>query len=72
MAAPHVAGGLALLWQAKPSLDGNIDGTESLMEHTAVRLRDLQALGYCPGPSPFQDNTFGYGLLNLLQAVQAP
>ena len=71
MAAPHVAGGLALLWQAKPSLDGDINSTESVMERAAQRLRDPVAVGYCAGPSIFQDNTFGWGLLNLLQAVQS-
>ena len=71
MAAPHVAGGVALLWQAKPNLDGNIDATESTMEHAAQRLRDSMFVGYCPGPGFVQDNTFGYGLLNLLQAVQS-
>jgi serine protease AprX len=71
MAAPHVAGGVALLWQAKPSLVGNVSATESTMEHAAQRLRDSVAVGYCAGPTLFQDNTFGYGLLNLLQAVQS-
>ncbi len=71
MAAPHVAGGLALLWQAKPDLKGNITRSESVMEHSAVRLISRQASGVCRGPSLLQDNTFGYGLLNLLQAVQA-
>jgi len=72
MAAPHVAGGVALLWQAKPNLVGNITSTESTMEHAAQHLTDVQASGYCRGPNIFKDNTFGYGLLNLLQAVQAP
>ncbi len=70
MAAPHVAGGLALLWQAKPSLVGNIDQSELKMEQTAQHLTDIQASGYCRGPSFRQDNTFGYGLLDLLNAVQ--
>ncbi len=71
MAAPHLAGGIALLWQAKPSLKGNIDQTESVLEHSTQHLTSLQAVGVCRGPSFLQDNTFGYGLLNLLQAVQA-
>ena len=33
MAAPHVAGGVALLWQAKPALKGNVDQTESNLDH---------------------------------------
>ncbi len=70
MAAPHVAGGLALLWQAKPSLDGNIDQSELKMEQAAQHLTDAQASGFCRGPSFLKDNTFGYGLLNLLRAVQ--
>ncbi len=71
MAAPHVAGGVALLWQAKPALIGNISQSEAVMEHAAKHLVDIQAVGNCRGPSFSQDNTFGYGLLNLLQAVQA-
>jgi serine protease AprX len=71
MAAPHIAGGVALLWQANPSLVGNVSQTESNMEHAATHLIDLQATGNCRGPSLFQDNTFGWGLLNLLKAVQA-
>jgi serine protease AprX len=70
MAAPHVAGGVALLWQAKPSLVGDINQSELKMEQTAQHLTDVQASGYCRGPSFRQDNTFGYGLLNLLNAVQ--
>jgi subtilisin family serine protease len=71
MAAPHLAGGVALLWQAKPILVGDITASESVLEHSAQHLTSLQATGVCKGPSFLQDNTFGYGLLNLLQAVQA-
>ena len=70
MAAPHVAGGVALIWQVKPNLVGDIDGTQSLYQHTAQHLTDSQAAGFCRGPSFLQDNTFGYGLINLLRAVQ--
>src|SRR5207253_9159984 len=31
MAAPHIAGGVAMIWQAKPVLIGDIDGTEKLL-----------------------------------------
>jgi hypothetical protein len=31
VATPHIAGGVALLWQTKPALAGNIDATEGLM-----------------------------------------
>jgi len=34
MAAPHVAGGLALVWNAKPALIGNIDKTELSIPNT--------------------------------------
>ncbi len=70
MAAPHVAGGVALLWQANPSLVGNIDRTESAMEAGALHLFNFQAIGNCRGPGAIKDNTFGFGLLNLLRAVQ--
>ena len=71
MAAPHVAGGIALLWQAKPSLVGNIDATETRLEKTAVHLKSTQTCGGVSGQT-IPNNTFGYGLLNLYRAVVAP
>ncbi|MGC2110804.1 MAG: S8 family serine peptidase [Candidatus Korobacteraceae bacterium] len=71
MAAPHLAGGVALLWQAKPSLKGNIDASQQAFQSAAQHLTTSQATGFCRGPSFRKDNTFGYGLLNLLQAVQS-
>ena len=69
MAAPHVAGGVALLWQANPSLVGDIDATQGAMQRAATKLRPISAAGYCRSPSGLQDNTFGWGLLNLLKAA---
>ncbi len=71
MAAPHLAGAVALLWQAKPSLVGDITGTAQAFEHNAQHLTNFQAVGNCRGPGVRQDNTFGWGLLNILSAVQA-
>ena len=71
MAAPHLAGGVALLWQARPNLKGDIDASAQAFELTAQHLTTNMAVGFCRGPSVRKDNTFGYGLINILQAVQA-
>ena len=70
MATPHVAGGVALIWQAKPSLKGNIDATEALLTKTAKHLKTTETCGGTKGKVP--TNTYGYGFLNLLKAVKAP
>ena len=70
MAAPHIAGGVALLWQAKPSLVGNITQTQLKMEQTAQHFVTLSVSTYCGGPIGLQNNAYGWGLLNLLNAVQ--
>jgi len=70
MATPHVAGGVALLWQAKPSLIGNIDATELLLEKKAVHIKTLETCGGTAGVVP--NNVFGYGVLNIYRAVIAP
>jgi len=70
MAAPHVAGGVALVWQAKPSLVGNIDATEALLENTALHKKTAETCGGTQKKIP--NNTYGYGLINLYKAVTAP
>ena len=70
MATPHIAGAVALLWQAKPALVGNIDGTEALLEKKAVHLKTVETCGGTQGKVP--NNVFGYGLLNIYRAVIAP
>jgi len=71
MATPHVAGGVALIWQAKPSLIGDVTGTETLLTKTARHLKTTETCGGVSGKK-IPNNTFGYGLLNLFKAVKAP
>jgi serine protease AprX len=70
IATPHIAGGVALLWQAKPSLIGNVDTTERLLIKKAVHLKTLETCGGTAGKVP--NNVFGYGVLNIYKAVKAP
>ncbi len=67
MAAPHLAGGVALLWQAKPQLIGDVDSTEAAFTHSAHYLMPLHNCG--SGLIP--NGVFGWGLLDLLNAVQS-
>jgi len=70
MAAPHVAGGVALIWQAKPSLKGKITSTEILYARSATHLKSTQNCGGSGQDIP--NNVFGYGLINLYKAVTTP
>ena len=70
MATPHIAGGVAMLWQAKPVLIGDIDGTEKTLTRSAVHMKSTQNCG--GSGQKFPNNIFGWGILNLLHAVQAP
>jgi len=65
MAAPHVAGAVALLWSCNPDLTGEIDATFQLLQSTA----DAPAAATCGVPPDSQGNyDFGYGYLNVLAA----
>ncbi|RKN39101.1 S8 family serine peptidase [Micromonospora endolithica] len=66
MAAPHVAGTVALVWSAAPSLRGDVTATEALLDRTA---RDTDATT-CGG-TPADNNVFGEGRLDAYAAVQA-
>ncbi len=68
MAGPHVVGAVALLISAKPSLAGQVDTIESILEKTAVHITSTQT---CNGtaPSVYPNNTVGYGRINILAAV---
>lgn len=68
MAAPHVTGGVALLWQAEPSLVGNIDSSLAILEQSATAMTTTQNCGGPGGQVP--NNVYGYGMLNLRKAVR--
>jgi subtilisin family serine protease len=71
MSAPEVAAGVALLWQAKPALVGNIPLTLTYLTQNATPLTSVQNCGSFLGKS-VPNAVYGYGLLNILKAVQAP
>jgi serine protease AprX len=68
MAAPHVAGAVALLWSAAPAFIGDIDATETLLEEYAVPRTTTQDCGNIPG-SQIPNNTYGWGRLDIFTGV---
>ncbi len=68
MAAPHVAGAVALLWSAVPTLTGQIDPTEQVLLKSAVPVEFAQC---ADGTTPVVPNhTYGFGRLDVLAAVE--
>jgi len=66
MAAPHLAGAIALLWSAAPSLVGQITATRQLLNDTAVDRLDAQ----CGGTTD-DNNVWGEGRLDALALLAA-
>jgi uncharacterized repeat protein (TIGR01451 family) len=69
MAAPHVAGTVALMWSAEPDLVGRVAETEAILRGTAVPRTATQTCGGVPG-SQVPNNTYGWGRLDALAAVE--
>ncbi len=69
MAAPHVAGAVALLIDAHPFLDGNVDAIEGALFGNAFHLTQGQTCGGINGTT-FPNNVVGHGLLDILATVQ--
>ncbi|MGE5601500.1 MAG: S8 family serine peptidase, partial [Nitrososphaerales archaeon] len=69
MAAPHVAGLVALMISANPSLRGNVDGIRYMIEQSAVHKTTSQG---CGGDSPtaVPNNVFGWGRIDVFAAYQ--
>ncbi|WP_328553137.1 S8 family serine peptidase [Streptomyces sp. NBC_00358] len=64
MATPHVAGAVALLWSAAPSLIGRIDETRALLDQGARDVDDT----HCGGTAG-RNNVWGEGKLDILASV---
>ncbi|MEZ4673861.1 MAG: S8 family serine peptidase [Caldilineaceae bacterium] len=68
MASPHVAGAVALLWSAVPTLIGDIEATEQILIKSAT---PVPANNCGEGANVVvPNNTYGYGRLDILAAVQ--
>ncbi|MDB6147103.1 MAG: peptidase and in, kexin, sedolisin [Spartobacteria bacterium] len=66
MATPHVAGAVALLWSAEPTLRSDLALTETILNETAAHILS----GTCEsGGSVTPNNTYGYGRLDIKAAV---
>jgi subtilisin family serine protease len=65
MAAPHVAGVVALMWSAQPALVGDVDRTRSLLRDTAKPVAPGAAA--CGGGAAVS----GAGLVDAYAAVRA-
>ncbi len=68
MAAPHVAGAVALLWSAFPALKDNVFITQILLEKTASPLTPPTPLCGQDTPTSVPNNVYGYGMLDVLAA----
>ncbi|HEY4723741.1 MAG TPA: S8 family serine peptidase, partial [Anaerolineae bacterium] len=64
MATPNVAGAVALLWSARPSLKNQITATEEILNNSAVHI----ATTACSS-SGWPNNVYGYGRLDVKAAV---
>jgi subtilisin family serine protease len=67
-ASPHVAGAVALLWSAVPTLSREVGETAALLEQTALRLTSTQDCPGFPGAA-IPNAVFGWGRLAIDAAV---
>jgi subtilisin family serine protease len=65
MAAPHVAGAVALLWSAAPALTGDIAYTRTVLDESAIDHEDLSC-----GGTPENNNVWGEGSLDVYAALE--
>jgi serine protease AprX len=64
MAAPHIAGAMALLWSAIPGFQNQIDPSRSALNNAAVHIASTQC-----GSAGSPNNIFGWGRVDILAAV---
>lgn len=69
MAAPHVAGLVALLISADPALAGQVDKLEEIVTHSAIPLTSDQGCGD-DRPDSVPNNVYGWGRIDALAAIE--
>jgi serine protease AprX len=66
MAAPHIAGVIALMYSVNPSLVGDVDMTESIINTTARHINS----SLCESNGSFPNNLYGYGFVDAARAAR--
>jgi serine protease AprX len=69
MAAPHVAGAVALLLSASPAYAGDVDAIEEILTRTAEPRTSTQGCGG-DRPDEVPNNEWGWGMLDAWAAVE--
>jgi subtilisin family serine protease len=64
MATPHIAGAMALLWSAIPSLQNQIDASRTRLNNAAIHIASTQC-----GDSGPPNNVYGWGRVDIFAAV---
>lgn len=64
MATPHIAGAMALLWSANPSLQNQIDASRAVLDNAAVHIASTQ----CGDAGPPND-VYGWGRVDIFAGV---
>src|SRR5258708_24020155 len=67
MASPHIAGAMALLWNAMPSLRHQLTDSRDALNNSAVHISNTQ----CGVAGP-PNNVYGWGRVDILAAVGGP
>ncbi len=70
MAAPHVAGLVALLVSADPALVGDVDALEAIITQTALHKTSNQGCGD-DTPTSVPNNVYGWGRIDALAAYES-
>jgi serine protease AprX len=66
ISSPHIVGFIALIYSAKPSLIGDVSGTERLIEQTASHYNSSE----CSSNGTYPNNLYGWGLPDASKAVK--
>ena len=67
MATPHIAGAMALLWSAIPSLQNQIQASRDALDNSTVFISSTAC-----GPAGPPNNVYGWGRVDIAAAVGTP